>query len=323
MKKNDIQVSVFCMAYNHERFIRETLEGFIRQETDFAYEVIIHDDASTDGTAAIIREYAEHYPEIIKPIYQTENQYSQDVNILCEYLMPRFRGKYAALCEGDDYWIDPFKLQKQFDYMESHPDCSFCFTNALLHDMTTGETRTFIPHGEEDQKHFDPDKTEYDLHDFYLLRFIPTASFFFRTADLEAVRKNLLKSCPAGDLKMRLNLTACGYAHFINEKTCVYRINVPASATTLWQKQDRKDAVRRCEQVIEMLNDLDASTDRKYHDGLLAFMQVNGYWLFTNLSLGEKSRELKKMNLSEIYHSMSLAQKARILLRMSMNTLRL
>lgn len=123
---NEIQVSIRCFAYNHERFIRQCLDGFVMQKTDFRFEAIVHDDASTDNTAAIIREYAEKYPDIIKPIYETENQYSKHDGSLTRIMNAHTRGKYVAICEGDDYWTDPYKLQKQVDFLESHPDYVMC-----------------------------------------------------------------------------------------------------------------------------------------------------------------------------------------------------
>ena len=120
-------VSISCITYNHAPYIRECLEGFLMQKTNFPFEILIHDDASTDGTADIIREYEAKYPDIIKPIYQTENQYSKGVRRINElYNFSRAQGKYIALCEGDDFWTDPNKLQIQFDFMESHPDYSLC-----------------------------------------------------------------------------------------------------------------------------------------------------------------------------------------------------
>ncbi len=124
-----IMVSVFCATYNHEKYIRKCLDGFIMQKTNFKFEVLVHDDASTDKTADIIREYEEKYPDIIKPIYQTENQYSKGVQIGVTFQYPRAKGKYIAFCEGDDYWCDENKLQRQFDIMESHPECSICVHN--------------------------------------------------------------------------------------------------------------------------------------------------------------------------------------------------
>lgn len=129
MKKNNnesIIVSIRCTAYNHEKYIRETLEGFIMQKTNFRFEAIVHDDASTDNTADIIREYAEKYPDIIKPIYETENQYSKKNDSLLRIMNEASKGKYITMCEGDDYWTDPYKLQKQVDFLEAHPDYVLC-----------------------------------------------------------------------------------------------------------------------------------------------------------------------------------------------------
>lgn len=119
-------VSICCLTYNHSPYIRQCLDGFVMQKTTFPVEVLIHDDASTDGTQDIIREYECKYPDLIKPIYQTENQYSKGVKVSLVYNYSRVRGKYVALCEGDDYWTDPYKLQKQVDFLESHPDYVMC-----------------------------------------------------------------------------------------------------------------------------------------------------------------------------------------------------
>ena len=121
--ENEIKVSVLCLAYNHEKYIRKCLDGFIMQKTNFKFEVLINDDASTDNTAQIIREYEEKYPDIIKPIYQTENQHSKGVKIMLGILVPLITGKYVAFCEGDDYWCDENKLQIQYDIMEANNDC--------------------------------------------------------------------------------------------------------------------------------------------------------------------------------------------------------
>ena len=119
-------VSVVCLAYNHAPYIRDALEGFVSQQTSFPFEVLVHDDASTDGTADIIREYAARYPSVIRPVFQEKNRYSEGVAIAREYLFPLIRGRYVALCEGDDYWTDPRKLQKQVDALEAHPEVDIC-----------------------------------------------------------------------------------------------------------------------------------------------------------------------------------------------------
>lgn len=123
-------VSINCLTYNHIQYIRQCLDGFLMQKTDFKFEVLVHDDASTDGTADIIREYEAKYPDIIKPIYQTENQYKKGRGLCIGYdlQIKRARGKYIADCEGDDFWTDPLKLQKQVDFLEANPDYGFIGT---------------------------------------------------------------------------------------------------------------------------------------------------------------------------------------------------
>lgn len=137
---NDIVVTILTLAYNHEPYIRQCLDGIVMQQTTFKFELLIHDDASTDGTADIIREYESKYPNIIKPIYQKENQYSKKIPIGVTYLYPRAKGKYIALCEGDDYWTDPLKLQKQVDFLEANPEYVMCSHRFKLYNQ---EEQTF------------------------------------------------------------------------------------------------------------------------------------------------------------------------------------
>lgn len=136
---NKILVSIKCTVYNHEPYIRQCLEGLVMQKTDFRFEAIVHDDASTDGSAAIIREYAEKYPDIIKPIYETENQYSKRDGSLSRIMNAHMHGKYIAFCEGDDYWTDPLKLQKQVGWLEEHDDYVMSHSNCLCFHQSTGK----------------------------------------------------------------------------------------------------------------------------------------------------------------------------------------
>lgn len=123
---SEIGVSILCLAFNHEEYIRDAIEGFLSQKTTFPIEIIINEDCSTDNTAAIIHEYEVKHPDIIKPIYHKKNVYSQGININVEYMLPLASGKYVALCDGDDYWTDPYKLQKQYDALEASPSCNMC-----------------------------------------------------------------------------------------------------------------------------------------------------------------------------------------------------
>jgi len=130
-------VSICCITYNHENYIEDALEGFLIQETDFPFEILINDDASTDKTADIIREYEAKYPKLIKPIYQTENQFSQGISPNWKFNFPRARGKYIALCEGDDYWISTNKLQKQVrEVLEVNSQYGFVYSDVLYVDQS-------------------------------------------------------------------------------------------------------------------------------------------------------------------------------------------
>lgn len=132
--KDLLMLSVRCFVFNHEPFLRQCLDGFVMQKTNFRFEAIVHDDASTDGSADIIREYAAKYPDIIKPIIETENQYSKKDGSLTRIMNTHTHGKYIAICEGDDYWTDPLKLQKQVDFLEENPEYGLIYTQVEAFD---------------------------------------------------------------------------------------------------------------------------------------------------------------------------------------------
>lgn len=125
-------VSIKCIAFNQKDYISDALDGFLMQKTDFPFEIVVHDDASTDGTDLIIRQYEEKFPDIIKGLYETENQYSKHDGSLQRIINGALHGKYVAFCEGDDYWIDEKKLQKQVDFLESNPDYGLCYTQTKV-----------------------------------------------------------------------------------------------------------------------------------------------------------------------------------------------
>lgn len=143
-------VSIMCLSYNHENFIGKALEGFLMQKTNFDFEIIIHDDASTDNTVTVIKNFETEYPTIIKPIFQTINQYSnKEVNIWTDFTFPACSGKYIAICEGDDYWTDPLKLQKQVDFLEQNTKYVITWTDySNLKDgiFTTNDFGKILPY---------------------------------------------------------------------------------------------------------------------------------------------------------------------------------
>jgi len=123
-------VSIVCCTYNHEGYIEDAIKGFLGQKTSFSFEIILHDDCSSDKTSEIIKRYANAYPEIIKPIFQLDNQYSKGVRVFFN-ASSYAQGEYLAFCEGDDYWISPHKLQRQVDALRFRPEPEICFHSAI------------------------------------------------------------------------------------------------------------------------------------------------------------------------------------------------
>lgn len=148
MKQEEpILVAIHCLVYNHEPYLRDCFEGFVMQKTNFRFVAIVHEDCSTDNSAAIIREYEAKYPDIFRPIYETENQWHKtdgSLERIMNAAIDATGAKYIALCEGDDYWTDSHKLQKQVDYMEQHPEIDLCCTASQQYVQKTGK---FIGHG--------------------------------------------------------------------------------------------------------------------------------------------------------------------------------
>ena len=210
-------VSIRCITYNHEKYIRDALEGFVMQKTNFKFEAIVHDDASTDNTAAIIQEYAEKYPEIIKPIFETENQYSKHDGSLTRIMNAACKGKYIALCEGDDYWIDPYKLQKQVNILENHPEYSMVFHNAtVLHDSSQKLDESFS----------NIENRNYTGLEIFKEWTIPTASVMLRreiyTSDIY-IKALKNKKFIYGDIILFLSCAHQGILRGMSETMSVYR----------------------------------------------------------------------------------------------------
>jgi glycosyltransferase involved in cell wall biosynthesis len=135
--EDPVRVSICSITFNHAPFIRDCLDGFLDQVCDFRVEIVIHDDASTDGTAEIIKDYAARYPLIIRPILQTENQFSKGVNPYYAYVFPATQGTYIALCDGDDHWKDPDKLAQQVALLDREPEVAVVYgrTDAQRDDV--------------------------------------------------------------------------------------------------------------------------------------------------------------------------------------------
>ena len=222
---NNPLVSISCITYNHGSFIKDCLDGFLMQKTSFDFEILIDDDASTDDTVDIIKLYQERYPDLIKPIFQKENQYSKGqrgMNIA--YNFNRAKGTYIAMCEGDDYWTDSLKLQKQIDFLEHNPDYDVSF-----HDVDIAfkdETFSFF---ERNWSFLNGIRTVY-FKDFINRNYhIPTCSFVFRKK--KVIPPPFYDRMNYGDFILFSCALVNSKAYVFYEKMGLYRKNNPGSVT--------------------------------------------------------------------------------------------
>src|SRR5690554_3228117 len=225
MDKNPVLLSICCITYNHENYISQAIEGFLAQKTSFNFEIIIHDDASTDATASIVKKYEQEHPNLIKAIYQKENQYSQGIKPWPNFVFPITRGKYIALCEGDDYWTDPYKLQKQVDFLEANPEYVLTADNAIWHDLGPDKQRPFSTNPEKDVS----------IGELLRERQFATAAVVFRNLGNDLLFKGV-----GGDTVLWCHLTKFGKLKYFPRITSVYQRHelgvVSSTAKFKWAK---------------------------------------------------------------------------------------
>lgn len=215
--ENNPKVSISITTYNHGQFLRQCLDGVFIQNLQGGFEVLIHDDASSDNTQEIIDEYIRKYPGVIFPLIQVQNQYSKGVRgMMPRFNFPRARGKYIALCEGDDYWTDPNKLQRQVDFLEANPEYSFCFHPVSI----------LMPNDELKQDFItQPPNAELDIATIARYgNFIHTPSMLFRNA-IDSYPETFLEA-PLGDYPLQMLLAEKGKCKMIPQSMAVYRYGV-------------------------------------------------------------------------------------------------
>lgn len=209
---DEIVVSIICLTYNQEKYIREALEGFLMQKTGFSFEILIHDDASTDGTVNILKEYQERNPKVVRLILEKENQFSKGIDITRDIVLPYAKGKYIAFCEGDDFWIYDRKLQKQYDFMETHPEVSACYHNAIMWSQNDDSIKLSI--ADQLTGYISDEDIICPAKGWY-----PTASLFTR-AEYKSQPQCIV---PTGDEGLRNYLACRGKVYYINRIWSVYR----------------------------------------------------------------------------------------------------
>ncbi len=262
-------VSICCLTYNHGKYIRKALESFVNQITNFKYEILIHDDCSTDNTVEIIKEFEERYPELIKPIYQEENQHSKGICITYTYQFPRVKGKYIAMCEGDDYWTDSNKLQLQFEAMEMNLDCSFC-THIVQHINESGDLLNKFQPNMNRLLSFNEGiiQSSYIFENVFYENNIPfqTSSYFFRKDDivdyLNSFQKEIARINSFGDICIVWYLLTKGNCYYFNKIMSNYRENSICS----WSNKFKNNSfrLRFYEELKCFFNKFNTYTNKKY-----------------------------------------------------------
>lgn len=264
-----MKVSVYCTVFNHAQYLRHTLEGFVSQKTNFPFEVFVHDDASTDGSADIIREYAQAYPHIIKPILQTENQYSKGLKIFGSFILPHVTGEYIAVCEGDDYWTDPQKLQLQADFLDAHPDYSACVHNTVKEDLQTGETSIMFDNTADRDIPLEQ-ALRGPAHCWH------TSSVMYRVQYADNRPAYFQKAKGFGDYPLIIYLTLSGKVRFLARTMSYYRFGT-ANSWTSRSRANMDRLVRNHQYAIEMLQALDEYTNHAYHHLIQPIILENEY----------------------------------------------
>lgn len=255
--KNFPLVSIRCITYNQENYIKSALDGFIKQKTTFNVEAVVHDDASTDNTPHIIREYEDKYPNIIKPIYESENQYSKKDGSLGSIMYNACKGKYIALCEGDDYWIDPLKLQKQIDFLENNPEYSMCCTNASVY--SNGEEISWQRLNESCD--ITPERM---ISGGGSLLFTCTQVYRREVFDVYS-SLDFCTKCAVGDYPLQILSSLLGKVYYMHEKTSVYRYNSIGSWTEGTRKINILKQLDGWKSQLIMLSGFDRFSSKKYH----------------------------------------------------------
>lgn len=254
---DEVKVSVLCCVFNHERYLRKCLESLISQQTNFKYEIVVHDDASTDNSADIIKEFQKKYPNIIKSIFQTENQYSRG-NSPSLIVLRHAKGEYIAFCEGDDFWTANDKLQKQIDFLDAHQDYSMCVHAAYYahEDGTFFSDRYFQPYD-----HSCEIATE-EIIDGWKFA---TNSIVYRAS----MRKSLIipfrGDCPNGDYALSVYMALNGKVFYINELLSAYRLESVGSLNWVWRENTAKHVESR-KKYLAMLERINKYTGHEFED---------------------------------------------------------
>jgi len=272
VNEHPVKVSVAFITYNHEPFVRQSLDSVLMQETDFPFEIVIGEDCSTDGTQKIVEDYKDKHPDKIR-IVTSETNVGPMPNVVRTY--KTCKGKYIAVLEGDDYWTDPLKLQKQVELMEANPGFTMCFTDRSV----VNETGMLI------QKSTIPDARKKTLtaQDIVGSYTPPSQTVLFKRSYLSSNIIESLKKVFNGDTCLFSFLSTKGEAGYIDRITAAYRLNKQGHYTN-------KSYISRLESKLKTYEELDKLIENRYKPFLRKGMAVAYQRLYVLLFL-EKNRK--------------------------------
>ncbi|MDP2905336.1 MAG: glycosyltransferase [Candidatus Omnitrophota bacterium] len=290
------KVNVLMITYNQEQYIGQAIESVLAQRVNFTYELVIGEDCSTDGTREICRTYHERYPEKIRLLRRGKNL----------GMMPNFfqtlaecKGEYIAILEGDDYWTDPYKLQKQIDFMVSDTDCTLVFHSVEV--LSGVDSQLMSAHNYDSSglyiKKNTPDqyikKEDIIMHSG---SFISTPSIMFR-ADILSELPHWLLNALIGDYPLTLLAVAKGNAYFINEVMAAYRLGVPGSAVSRNKDLAFEDKFKIYKNVVSTLNGFNEYTNRRFENAVKERISDTLYYFLVSYSYVDRRRRLNAYNL--------------------------
>lgn len=296
------EVSISVTTFNQEKYIEQTLESLLMQKTNFDYEILINDDASSDRSPDIIRRYEKKYSDIIKPIYQKENQYTQGKEVHYTFNYTRARGKYIAYCDGDDYWTDPLKLQKQFDYMESHTEVSAC-VHAGKSVNEKGTRVLWTQRANDKDCYIDTEKVISSQGMF------ASNSLFMRNYFIGDYKMpDWFHEAKITDYPLYLILSTKGDLYYMNETMCSFRVGSDGSFTEVVLN----DPIKKKEHLYDMIGMLETFnkvTDFKYKDKIAEQIERN---LFDYVTTDINVRKTDPQEFQHLYDSIPLMKKIKL-----------
>lgn len=306
---SEIAVTVCCITYNHAKFVKQCLDGIVEQKTDFPFSILIHDDASTDGTTDIIREYINEYPNLFVPMLEKKNQYSQgNHSILIKYMLERAKGQYIAVCEGDDFWCDKYKLQKQYDLLQKHKNCNMCTHTVEIIKEDGRSLGTKIPQrniasGEMEGKTLINYLAYEDTHLFH------TSSMFFEKKVIADDLKNIpsfLTSTAAEDRALFLYYAAKGNIYYTDKCMSKYRIQSEGS-WSLNNSQSKQHALRTDNELFQMISDFNEYTQERFAKEVYAYQTLLNFRIF---QYERRFKELLDVRYANLFQKLGKRQKA-------------